>query len=214
MYDPTMTTFKKVIRTFTALAGLSIFTGCAHTYYTPEIAGDGAMWSPGAVMFKVPAQAPRFQMRLMARPIQKAPKSAHLPSGTEMVHIRMAIQASPNAPQDAYVTIDPGQQMYVFEDGHQVHPTLIRTSSKDRPKIKVTPKRNQAVDLLYALPPGMGAQDIQHFDFRWAVALSDGGTEQQTTRFDQQSTAPEQNDGFEDSYYYDDDVFVEWIWVD
>ena len=52
--------------------------GCAHSYYyTPEIAGDGAMSSKGGIVYSIPVGAPHYKMKVASLGIADDSVSSH-----------------------------------------------------------------------------------------------------------------------------------------
>lgn len=200
--------------------------GCAHSYhYRPEVSGDGAIWASGGVSFLIPASQPKFKMKLLARSLKGAPSQAHLPSGTQMIFLRMYFEDMPGgvsqAPALAAVPaaqgkgptkgpiqgpmqgrgeayLDPREQILRISDNLTAPPTLIRADTRTRPRVLLIAGKRQKVDLFFALPQGMDASDLQWFSLEWRVHIGNRGDERQVTRFDRRDSAPEIGAGYND----------------
>jgi hypothetical protein len=167
--------------------------GCAHSYYyTPEIAGDGAMSSKGGIVYSLPPASPRYRMKVAYLGIADESVSRHFHEKGKTLRVRMyLLKKSVDSKNPGF--IDPHDEVLTLDSGElQVHPVAVIARSKKRPLIELAPRQKQTVDFFFALPQGNeGALAIQHFSFQWKVHYDAKNSETQTTRFDRQDSRPQ-----------------------
>lgn len=115
-----------------------------------------------------------------------------------MIYLRIYFDSVPGIPANTQGYIDPTEQSLQISDSIHISPTLVRASTKARPRVLLYAGKRQRVDLFFALPPGAGADDLQWFSLKWRVHPDDLRVEEQLTRFDRSDSTPQFGPGFND----------------
>jgi hypothetical protein len=166
--------------------------GCAHSYYyTPEVAGDGAMSSKGGVVYSIPASAARYKMKVAYLGVADESVSTHFNKKEKTLRLRMYFRKKSDVKNTGF--IDPKDEVLTLDSGDlKIHPSAVFASSKKRPLIGLADRDKQTVDFFFALPQGNeGTLAIQHFSFQWTVHYDAKNSETQSTRFDRQDSRPQ-----------------------
>ena len=153
------------------VAGLT--GGCAsEPTFKPEVAGPGARFSQGGVVYSIPPKNPILKMKLISMVIPK-----------EMLHVRMYFKQQA-ATGEEY--IDPQEQTIVLPDStEEIHPSKVHASADNKPLVKLSNQKQQAIELLFAVPKV--GHDYPYVKLNWKVHYSANGqdqTEGETERFD------------------------------
>lgn len=177
---------------FILFAFLLILLGCAHSYYyTPEIAGNGAMSSKGGIVYSIPADSPRYKMKVAYLGIADESVSSHFHKKEKTLRVRMYFLKKTGAKNAGF--IDPKDEVLTLDSSDlKIHPSAVFARSKKRPLIELADRPKQAVDFFFALPEGnQGTLAIQHFSLQWTVHYDAKNSESQSTRFDRQDSRPQ-----------------------
>jgi hypothetical protein len=166
--------------------------GCAHSYYyVPEIAGNGATFTRGGVLYVIPPDAPKLRMKLVSLGVKTTKEQK------KILHIRMYFVRLSSSTTPEYLDVLE-QSLVLPSSSNPINPTKVHANTKQRPIIELANTDKQAIEFLFELPQGSaGANSFQSFLFRWKVHY-DGKVEEQTTRFDRQDMAPQQGVGESD----------------
>jgi hypothetical protein len=167
--------------------------GCAHSYYyTPEVAGDGAMSSKGGVVYSIPASGtPHYKMKVAYLGIADESVSSHFHKKEKTLRVRMYLLKKSDSKNAGF--IDPKDEVLVLDSGGlKIHPAAVFARSTKRPLIELAQRQKQTADFLFALPEeNKGTLEIQHFSFQWIIHYNAKNSETQTTRFDRQDSRPQ-----------------------
>jgi hypothetical protein len=149
------------LRSFVVLSfGISAGTlvGCAHSYYyTPEVAGDGAMASKGGVVYSLPPTSPRYGMKVAYLGIADESVTAHFHKKEKMLRVRMYFLKKSTDSEQNPGFIDPKEETLVLDSGSLViHPAAVFAHSKSRPRVELVNRQKQTVDFFFPLPHFIG----------------------------------------------------------
>lgn len=168
------------------LSLILLLSGCAHRwYYTPEIKGVGEMHGGnGDIIYRIPPEGePSLAMAVRSLGIKKRNRVA-------MLGIRMTFSRSKGAKPLA-ASLDAGKQILLLGDT-PIKATFVRSNGRKGTTVDLSAE-HAVVELLYPLPKGSeGADGIERYQFRWAVAYDANRTDSQTTQFDRGDSAPQQ----------------------
>jgi hypothetical protein len=181
------------MRRYLKLVALSFgflgLAGCAHSYYyVPEIAGNGATFTRGGVLYVIPPESPRLRMKLVSLGVKTNPEQQ------KILHIRMYFVRLSSATTPEYLDVTD-QSLILPSSSNPISPSKVHANTKQRPNIELANVDKQVIELLFPLPQGSaGANSFQSFLLKWKIHY-DGKFEEQTTRFDRQDMAPQQGVG-------------------
>jgi hypothetical protein len=182
-------------RLATALTLLVAASSCAHGYYyTPEIAGEGAMFRQGTIAFHLPPTDPTIKMKLLCLGIGDAPQAAAYPRHDKMLQIRFYILRSKEISSAPQEYIDADDVRIVLAGKHEVKPALVHASIERADKhIGLSPSKRQVIEMFFPLPHSIqGPDEVQAFNLDWKIHLNSTQVVDEVTRFDRQDSRPQQ----------------------
>ncbi len=205
---------------------LGAVQGCSHSFYTAEVAGEGAkadIKTHVGVVYLIPPESSQLKMKIVSLGISKNEQK------TPELRIRLYFARKTVSGKDPGVRrnqkleyFDPKEQSIILTaGGEKIYPSRIFGNPDKKPLISLQPNQKQIIELLFPLPPKIKSnEDLESFSFSWKIHYTPHKFEEQVTRFDRQDQGPINNAAFMTDPDYPDfpihDFMVypaNWEWV-